>query len=106
MEGRPPSPFVPLSASLRSASRLSDERSLAASPIATAQAEIDLRRKAELERNSWKARALKAEKELEIRRAAANDYQGVRSYMGPTNSHMYTEAAVLREKMRRWHPDD
>ena len=68
----------------------------------TAQHELELRRKAEIERNHWKTRCLKAESALRDLAAAAGDGAAVVKFMARDSSQYKDEVRVLRLKMARW----
>ena len=70
----------------------------------SAEAEIELRRKAEADRDYWKAEAGRLEERCRVLSAAADDQEGRVSFLERNSSLYYREVQVLRAKMRRWDP--
>ena len=68
----------------------------------SAQAEIELRREAEWNRNHWKSRCVKAENDLKVARSTISEEQGNIQFMARGSTQFKYEVRVLRQKLGRW----
>ena len=60
----------------------------------------------EREAARWRKRAREAEAEVKTLRAAAAATAGSVAFMAPTEGNFYTQAAILRQFLRRWNADN
>ena len=68
----------------------------------SAQAEIELRRNAEWNKNYWKSRCLTAEHDLKVARSTISEEQGNLKFMARGSSEFAEKVKVLRQKLGRW----